>query len=415
LPISQSERLTRVEDALLRGMSLDVRNFDGDVGLDLDARQARFPGYTGIPSTMASPPTITQGISNAASTIAGSVGVFPYSAVNPFRYTGALPTLGVSFPDDSMVSSESAVATGVYKATGPFFTEFDFYGTKFELYTKGSGSTYRLRVDGQLVTASPANGPPSDGTLYHILVDFTSVGGAAHRRIMIEHRFDCRFGGIKIGPTDTIWPISRPRTYRVVWLADSICDGTGGTGAVTAWPFTIGQLLGWDDVILSAQGAVGYLADGGGGAKSTFRQRVITDVIKRNPDIVVIQGGINDTSFTQAQVLAEARLLFDQIKSALPNVYLFVTSAYWPTGSPTQAAQNVSAAIKQAAQERWKYTTYIDIMGEGWITGTGHVGGTTGTGNADIFTSSDSTHPTQAGQDYLARRFAAGLLSSGKP
>jgi phospholipase/lecithinase/hemolysin len=44
-----------------------------------------------------------------------------------------------------------------------------------------------------------------------------------------------------------------------------------------------------------------------------------------------------------------------------------------------------------------------------WITGTGRVGATTGTGNADTYIGSDATHPTDAGHAYLARRVVAAL------
>ncbi|MFJ7586797.1 hypothetical protein ACIQZO_05245 [Streptomyces sp. NPDC097617] len=44
-----------------------------------------------------------------------------------------------------------------------------------------------------------------------------------------------------------------------------------------------------------------------------------------------------------------------------------------------------------------------------WITGTGRVGATTGTGNADTCIGTDATHPTDAGHTYLASRVVAAI------
>lgn len=52
---------------------------------------------------------------------------------------------------------------------------------------------------------------------------------------------------------------------------------------------------------------------------------------------------------------------------------------------------------------------YISPIAEGWITGNGKVGATTGNGNADIYISSDGTHPSNAGHEYLAWRLAGHL------
>ena len=44
----------------------------------------------------------------------------------------------------------------------------------------------------------------------------------------------------------------------------------------------------------------------------------------------------------------------------------------------------------------------VVLRGPSYMTGTGKQGTTTGTGNADRYTGSDGTHPTVAGQAYIA-------------
>ena len=53
--------------------------------------------------------------------------------------------------------------------------------------------------------------------------------------------------------------------------------------------------------------------------------------------------------------------------------------------------------------------TPVTVVGASYMTGTGRVGATTGVGNADLYTGSDTTHPTQAGHDYIGR--VAALLT----
>jgi hypothetical protein len=57
-----------------------------------------------------------------------------------------------------------------------------------------------------------------------------------------------------------------------------------------------------------------------------------------------------------------------------------------------------------------KNGTIVTNDGSSWITGTGRVGATTTTGNSSVMTSSDNTHPTQIGHDYLAEKIAYEII-----
>ncbi|MBC8040380.1 MAG: hypothetical protein H7Y06_07555, partial [Opitutaceae bacterium] len=50
------------------------------------------------------------------------------------------------------------------------------------------------------------------------------------------------------------------------------------------------------------------------------------------------------------------------------------------------------------------------ISPKGWITGTGKVGTTTATGNANYYISADGTHPSPEGHAYLGRKLASAIL-----
>jgi lysophospholipase L1-like esterase len=57
---------------------------------------------------------------------------------------------------------------------------------------------------------------------------------------------------------------------------------------------------------------------------------VTNDVINLNPDIVIVAGGINDSSgYTAAAIQTEAAALFAAIQAGVPNVTIIVVSPSW--------------------------------------------------------------------------------------
>jgi lysophospholipase L1-like esterase len=119
--------------------------------------------------------------------------------------------------------------------------------------------------------------------------------------------------------------------------------------------------MGWSDVWKSGVGGTGYLNAGTGG-RTTFRGRVAADVIAYAPDVVIVAGGINDTSSSQAAVQAEAALLFAQIRAGLPSALLVVVSPFWRNGVETftSALLGVRDGVKAAAVEAG--AVYLDVL-----------------------------------------------------
>lgn len=356
-------------------------------------------------AVMASPPTVTIGTGGAASTIVSAV--FKSYTDAAFRYSGVKAGVGPSFPQSSYLAPDNLnyQGTGVIFAGGVWGVEFMFDGTSLEWRTTGNGAKYRLTIDGQLVTAGGASGPAADGNTYRVLVAF---GSRANRRVRIELSGNGRFGGVDIGPNDTVWAPASPTWLSAVLLGDSFTEGTGGTTVIEGLGVLLGDLLRWN-VTATGLGGTGYLNAATGG-KVKFRDRLTKDVVNYNPDVVIVAGGINDTGFTKSAVQTEARLLFGAIVAALPKARIYALGPFWPNGSPTQAATDVRDALQTAANQIG--VTFLDTITSPWITGSGKVGTTTGTGNADLYTSSDGTHPTDAGHAYLAHRIASAIAAT---
>ncbi len=85
----------------------------------------------------------------------------------------------------------------------------------------------------------------------------------------------------------------------------------------------------------SGVGATGIVANyGGSGDGVRFRDRVSTDVIPFNPDVVVIAGGLNDRGMVADGTLSQYRdeydLLIQAIKTGLPAAKIGVLGPFCP-------------------------------------------------------------------------------------
>lgn len=374
------------------------------------------PGTTRLlsfPTVMASPPTVTIGTANAGTAITGAT---RRTAADPaLTYLGAgyvePPSANLGGYANGRTSSyltSSAPSTGRLRVE--FETDADQFEAAFITTASGTAAKFRFTVDGQLATALPQTGLTSGGASYFVRVSF---GTRANRRIIIEGQY-VQFLGVWAHPSVTLWKTIRPIGPRVVWVGDSFSEGSGGNWWWDSWAVRAGQLLGWN-VYPSAVGSTGYLSTGGGGGKVKYRDRIAADVTPLAPEIAVVAGGFNDAGvFTATQLGTEAGLLFDTIKSGTPSATLILCGPNWPIGVTANGTQTqMRDALQTAAVGKADY--FVDPIaypsGTSWLTGTGRVGATTGNGNADYYTSTDGTHPTQEGHDYLARRFASAIAA----
>lgn len=383
------------------------------------------------PTTLTTPPTITPGTSGGATAITNSVLISPDNTA--FTYLGCHVDFGTVFPNTTYYGPTNIAnwdgSTTLYNSS-VFAVEFEWYGQSLELKVKGNGATAKYRLQVLMDSGSPANvgydaragrGDTSvDGAAWLIKYDF---GSAAVRRLRFTFQPNCLFGGIRIGPNDSIWKTSGVIGPRVKWVGDSFTGGAVNVQNMNTFPEMAAWLLGLADVDPTGAGGTGYVATNTG-TRTAYGTRVQKDVIAWNPDIVVVSGGINDSATAQATVLAAAQALFAAIRAGLPNATLIVDGMQWPNGSPSAAALQVRDAIRQAAAQYAHL--YIEELGgtypydgtashyvnTGWMTGTGKSGTTTGSGNADLFTDTDGTHPTQAGHDFRGARIAAAIAAA---
>jgi len=310
-------------------------------------------------AVMSSPPTVGAITTTSAAALTWSataqVATFALGAHFSFPGCGNIVALGTSSPDSTYVKARHITdPVGVY---APMNIEFLFDGTYVEIRGKGSGGKVRVRVNGDLVSLTPVTFT-NDGSTYLLPITFAT---RAVRRITVEADSSFAFSGVRTGATDSVVP-TQVKGPRVIVIGDSFTDGTGADGlGGTCWVTRFAQAMGWADVWKSGVGGTGYLNAGTGG-RTTFRGRVASDVIAYAPDVVIVAGGINDTSSSQAAVQAEAALLYAQIRAGLPNAVLVVVSPFWRNGveTYTSALMGVRDGVKAAAVAAG--AIYLDVL-----------------------------------------------------
>lgn len=366
-------------------------------------------GFSTPSAAAANQPVITQ----SATVPSGLTNTYAYNAnPSPFYYTGGTPhTTGSSmYILWSQTTGTSATAPN---ASNGYIVTFITDATKIAVKTSSGQQTGRYIIDGQYVTISGyVNG--TGATPSYDVIDFTNAGARKNRKISVEMNLNNQFGGVSVAPTEEVWAPTAQDRIRVVWVGDSISASGNSTPALNGAmvPQQVAYLLGWSDVWNDGIGGTGYVATNAGN-NYTFGQRIGYDVTPWSPNLVVFLGSINDVG--QSGIQAAALSAYQAVRAALPGVPIIVAGI--PPDSPnnggsaniTTAESALQAAVTQFGDP---LTFFIPINNDAtgaWITGTGKVTATNGTGNADAYISSDGVHPTDMGRLYLSRKLAIAI------
>lgn len=387
-----------------------------DVGKTVAASSGLVAGATIV--SVESPTNAT--MSAAATASATGKGITIERPNEAFRYLGT-PTVvraASTFPTNGM----TATPTETYSLADSYAVEFSHYGQSFEFITfatSGATTNYRLWVDTgrgwESNTAAPVAGPTGTSTTY-VLVDFGSVG---NRRIRIEMDNAFKFGGVVISGTGHVWAGDAPGHVRAVFAGDSYFEGRFGAN-VSRWNAiwgTVAKNMGWGDPHNRGQAGTGYLNNGSSvrATNTTLRPR-IPAIVALKPDQLVVALGVNDTSFTGAQVQAEAALCYADVKAGLPYVPVYIVGPWNAPSLNAATLLDISNGLKTAAiaagfpyanpqtGDIWAGDGTLLVKGrKPWIEG--NASSTTLNGGAFMHT--DNLHLKQAGNEYVASRITA--------
>lgn len=342
--------------------------------------------------------TVAVGEPGSVPTILNSDGV---RFDNPaFRYLGATPVVAGDIPARGYYvrPSEQTMIWAVDIA-------FPDGCSVFEIATFGTGSGwFRVIADGMLAHEERSiQGPPADGNEYLIRVDF---GSYLARSVRIEMTSGFWFRGFTVPPGTVVAPLDQEIGPRVIIVGDSFAEGTGAPSALEGFVSHLASFMGWIDVAAAAQGGTGYLNPGPAELnRSPFIDRAARDVIARQPNVVIVFGGLNDSGRDPAELEDAARAYYQTILDGILGVTLIVVGPIWPRSvDGYQPIIDASNAVKNAASGL--ATLYIDPLDPEWITGTRD---DPSSGNAANLIGEDGTHPTPEGHIFIACKIATAL------
>lgn len=431
-------KIVRANQAHTSGNSYDDRYWDiMPVSVEqsinaLNETIKRAPGRSGLPVVAGTLPTITVGAANAASTITSAKNWPTVITVNSvrtfnskvFSVYGTIPTIGTVYPDytgitsnDNLVNLTSPLDNQVYAVE--FYTD----ASQFDINVKDN-STLRILSDNAYIygtdTAYGWKGSAS-GSLYNINVNF---GSRVFRKITVELNGDSRFIGVNTGPVDSVYP-TIASNVNIVVFGDSFTEPTIRDSAAypntlqsMGFPWRLGQMLGIKNTITSGSGGAGFLTTGPN-SRPTFPTRSQNDIGKFQPNAVVMHTGLNDTAnltsgtYTQAQFQTAVEQTILNVWSVSPATRIYL-SLNGVNGNTLVTGMLMAYNAFKAVSSKYPGQVYfLDRLTPSTIySGTGKVGGTTGSGNADIMVGDDGTHPSVAGHIYLAHALYAAITET---
>ena len=131
----------------------------------------------------------------------------------------------------------------------------------------------------------------------------------------------------------------------VAFLGDSYTAGAGATAPPNVYARLVASEQGWSLTNLG-QGATGYISPGPGPTTTPFTARV-DDVVAVRPDVVIVQGSLNDFGAEDRDIEEAARSVFSGIREGLPDAAVLVMGPTDPKDSPN--AKRAIAAVRRAA------------------------------------------------------------------
>ncbi len=188
-------------------------------------------------------------------------------------------------------------------------------------------------------------------------------------------------------------PLVLPEHARVLVIGDSWTYGQAADVPTDGYAYVLGRTMGWDVTVAGVRGS-GYLRPGLDGG--SFGDRIAALDPALDPDLVIVQGSINDRELYPVGYRTAVDRAWDALASIFPDAHVLVVGPA-PQVLPveTNTASIDGDLAELAAARGW---TYISPIGEEWIT--------TANYGAVIDSGAGRQHPSTAGHAYLAERLA---------
>ena len=202
-------------------------------------------------------------------------------------------------------------------------------------------------------------------------------------------------GDAALGTAD-VRPLSIPEDARVLVFGDSWTWGQSAVDRTRGYAYVLGRERGWNVTVDGVRGS-GYLRPGIDGG--TFGERIAALDPALDPDLVILQGSINDRREDLRGLGAAVQSAWDALSDLYPDASVVV---FGPAPHVLPVEQPVSRIDRElaelAALRGWNY---LSPIAEQWITDR----------NYRRVIDADDLHPSTAGHAYLALRLARDLTA----
>jgi hypothetical protein len=247
---------------------------------------------------------------------------------------------------------------GRLPVSGKSGLDFVHTGTACEIhfFSGFTGSMpYQIFVNGVPVTATPSTIAVTASTDYYVKLTFS---GSARRRIEFFAAHSGSWYEVRCALADVI--AQAPRKPVVAFVGDSFWDSSSGTLDLQTGNFMLARMLGVE-CFSQSHGGTGYTV-AGSFDKFGDSSRV-SAVSAANPELIVLQGSVNDDGATGIQTAAAA--CFAAYATACPNAKLIVFGPPPTDATSTLSAnrQTNNAAVRAAAIAAPNVLAFHDMIG----------------------------------------------------
>lgn len=196
-------------------------------------------------------------------------------------------------------------------------------------------------------------------------------------------------GAVAAAPAPAL--LDLPDEATVLIFGDSWTYGSAATVPTLGYAYLAGEVAGWNTVVDGVRGS-GYLKPGWDGPD--FLTRILALDPALDPNLIIVQGSINDRREPAAGYRAAVDAAWDALAAQFPRAQIVILGPA-PQVLPVQkATARIDGDLAAAAAERGWW--YLSPIAEDWITVENYLG--------VIDTGAGRDHPSTAGHRYLAER-----------
>lgn len=239
---------------------------------------------------------------------------------------------------------------------------------------------------------------------------YLTLNASNLRRKMRDIRFDLSNANshtyeIQAKATDTFTPYKPASPFKAVFMGDSYAEFYSSK----CFANHIGDALGIEDFRVSGLGTTGIHYPG---SYVNYVNRFTVDCIDHDPDLVIIQGTMNDQNgmpgYDEDAVAASLETLISRVQSETTRGRcIYITS--WNIGP----AVNANTAAINAACSAMAAAHGVPVVDwSSFVTDGGTIAAPDGAGSSDIIVGSDGVHPSLWGHRAHAQYLAPRLIEA---